>query len=190
MHRSFFGGFGGYPQGGLGPQAGRIQGLQSDGRTWPIFTKSPNHPFLAVLGCGGVPQVGPQAGRFQGPGASWARARRRSGRFSGLPPKVPGWQIPGSRHLPSPLQKFGGQPALPCLLSLKCEKSLFALLSSISHKVREAKCLLGILVSRRAAGTGREDPQPDNNPFQLRFTMKRTFCAECEGKQRARQPPP
>ena len=29
-----------------------------------------------------------------------------------------------------------------------------------------SKCLLGTLVSRRAAGTGREDPQPDKNPSQ------------------------
>ena len=35
---------------------------------------------------------------------------------------------------------------------------------------------------RRAAGTGREDPQPDSNPSQLRFAVKRTFSAELRGE--------
>ena len=42
------------------------------------------------------------------------------------------------------------------------------MLSSNPDRVRKAKCLLGTLASRQAAGTGREDPQPDSNPFQLR----------------------
>ena len=55
------------------------------------------------------------------------------------------------------------------------------MLSSSPDRVREANCLLGTLASRRAAGTGREDPQPDSHPFQLRFAVKRTFSAELRG---------
>ena len=60
------------------------------------------------------------------------------------------------------------------------------MLSSNPDRVREAKCLLGTFVCRGAAGTGREDPQPDSNPFQLRFAVKRTFSAlpgEAESKK-------
>ena len=44
-------------------------------------------------------------------------------------------------------------PALPC-----------------SPRARGPSCLL--LAFRRAAGTGREDPQPDTNPSQLCFAVK------------------
>ena len=37
---------------------------------------------------------------------------------------------------------------------------------------REAGCLLETLASCRAAGTGREDPQPDTNPSQLWLAVK------------------
>ena len=56
------------------------------------------------------------------------------------------------------------------------------MLSSDPDRVREAKCLSGTLASRRAAGTGREDPQPDSNPFQLRVAVKHTFSAELRGE--------
>ena len=55
--------------------------------------------------------------------------------------------------------------------------------------MREAKCLLGALTSRRAAGTGGEDPQPDSNPFQLRFTVKRTFSAKLRGESESKEAP-
>ena len=48
---------------------------------------------------------------------------------------------------------------------------------------------VGTLVSRRAAGTGREDPQPDSNPFQLRFAVKRTFSAELRGEAESKKGP-
>ena len=38
-------------------------------------------------------------------------------------------------------------------------------------------------------GTGREDPQPDSNPFQLRFAVKRTFCAELRGEAESKKAP-
>ena len=41
-----------------------------------------------------------------------------------------------------------------------------ALLSSNPERVRGAN-LLGTLASRRAAGTAREEPQPDSNPSQF-----------------------
>ena len=80
-----------------------------------------------------------------------------------------------------------GQPALPCLLALKNGKSFFALLSSNPYRVREAKCLLGALASRRATGTGREDPQPDSNPFQLRFYSE---TAKLQGEAESKKAPP
>ena len=63
------------------------------------------------------------------------------------------------------------------------------MLWSNPDRVREAKCLLGTLVSRRAAGTGREDPRPDSNPFQLRLAVKRTFSAELRGEAESKKPP-
>ena len=55
--------------------------------------------------------------------------------------------------------------------------------------MREAKCLLGALASCRAAGTGREDPQPDSNPFQLRFIVKSTFSAELRREAKSKKAP-
>ena len=63
------------------------------------------------------------------------------------------------------------------------------MLSSNPDRVPEAKCLLGTLVSRRAAGTGREDPQPDSNSFQLRFAVKRKFSADLRGKAESKKAP-
>ena len=40
------------------------------------------------------------------------------------------------------------------------------------------KLFVGNLASRRGAGTGREDPQPDTNPSQLWLAVKRSFYAE------------
>ena len=48
-------------------------------------------------------------------------------------------------------------------------------------RVREAGCLLETLASRRAAGTGYEDPQPDTNPPQLWFAM---ICGRLYVEQR------
>ena len=50
-------------------------------------------------------------------------------------------------------------------------------------------CLLGTLPSRRAAGTGREDPQPDTNPFQLWFAVKTAFYAELRGEAESKKAP-
>ena len=48
-------------------------------------------------------------------------------------------------------------PALPCPAALTG---------------REGQVVCWLLAFRRAAGTGREDPQPDTNPSQLCFAMK------------------
>ena len=39
--------------------------------------------------------------------------------------------------------------------------------------LQDVGCLLETLASRRAAGTGHEDPQPDINASQLWFAVKR-----------------
>ena len=119
----FLGGLGGYPQGGLGPQAGRFQGPRAfwaGPRTDPAnFSPKTGHTFLALLGVWGVPPggLGPQAGRFQGPGASCPCPKGRPRQFSRKAAKThifgsfgglggtprgsgaPGWQIPGARGL-------------------------------------------------------------------------------------------
>ena len=63
------------------------------------------------------------------------------------------------------------------------------MLSSNPDRVRAAKYVLGTLTCRRAAGTGREDPQPDSNPFQLRFAVKRTFYAELRRETESKKAP-
>ena len=127
-----------------------------------------------------------------------------------------GWQIPGTRGLlglsegatpPIRGHNFQStrvatgafwagprgrprQPACPALSpGLETRKVVLCRLSSNPYRVREAKCLLGALTSRRAAGTGREDPQPDNNPFQLRFTVTRTFCAKLRREAESEKAP-
>ena len=115
------GGLGLYPQGGLGPQAGRFQGpaaFWAGPRGDPAnFSRKPakTHIFGTFGGVGGTPQggLGPQAGRIQGPGASCAGPRGRprqssrnkhfwqfwgsGGYFQGS--GAAGWQIPGTRSL-------------------------------------------------------------------------------------------
>ena len=157
---------GGTFQGGLGPQAGRIQG---PGPPAPVRGGDPaNKHFWQFWGFGEYLQGvwGPQAGRFQGPEASWACPR-------GRPPGF--WA--------------GPRPTCPLSFLSETQKVVLCRLSSNPYRVREAKCLLGALTSCRAAGTGREDPQPDNNPFQLRFTVKRTFSAKLRGEAESKKAP-
>ena len=126
----------------------------------------PKQTFLAVLGVWGVPSggLGPQAGRFQGPEASWPCPR---GRPRQVPrPGLLGWACPETR------------------------KVVLCRLSSNPYRVREAKCLLGALTSRRAAGTGREDPQPDNNPFQLRFCCDTHILCRVRREAESEKAPP
>ena len=88
--------------------------------------------------------------------------------------RTPGWQRSGrvrGDFRPSVLQQV---PVLQVLGTRAFDR------------VREAKCLLGTLASRRAAGTGREDPQPDSNPSQLRFAVK---PAELRGEAESKKAP-
>ena len=89
------GGLGGYPQGGLGPQAGRFQG---PGAFWAgprgdpaNFSRKPAKTYIfgTFGGVGGTPQggLGPQAGRIQGLGASWAGPRGDPANFLRKPVK-------------------------------------------------------------------------------------------------------
>ena len=65
-------------------------------------------------------------------------------------------------------------PALPCPglawpgLALACPPLPCVSTSSSPDKARGSRLFVGI---RRAAGTGREDPQPDTNPSQLCFAV-------------------
>ena len=208
------GGLGGYPQGGLGPQAGRFQGPRAfwagpRGDPANFSRTGQNTHFWHFWGCGVPPQrgLGPQAGRIQGPGASCGGPRGdpanfsrklsgpQAGRIQGpgascagpradsRDPKPPGPVRGGD---PQASGRVRGQPALSCP---ETQKVVLCRLSSNPYRVREAKCLLGALTSCRAAGTGREDPQPDNNPFQLRFTVKRTFSAKLRGEAESKKAP-
>ena len=77
--------------------------------------------------------------------------------------RVPAGGVWGPRPQAGRFQEPGPSFSAPAVQEI----ALLALLSSKPDTVREAKCLLGTLVSRRAAGTGREDPQPDKNPSQF-----------------------
>ena len=61
--------------------------------------------------------------------------------------------------------------------------------SSNPDTVRGASCFLGTVGSRRAAGTGRVDPQPDTNPSQLWFAVKRAFRQELQGEAKSKKAP-
>ena len=152
--------------------------------------KNTHFGFWRGVPCRGV--WGPRLAesRDPGPPAPVRRGRPRQcsrkvaktnifGSFEGLggTPRgsgAPAWQIPGTRSLLGLSEGAtppSSQPPRPtCPVSCpETRKVVLCRLSSNPYRVREAKCLLGALTSRRAAGTGREDPQPDNNPFQLRF---------------------
>ena len=61
---------------------------------------------------------------------------------------------------------------------------------SDAHRVRRVgcHCLSETLASRRAAGTGREDPQPHTNPFQLWFAMTcGRLCVEQRRESRKKE---
>ena len=201
----FLGGLGGYPQGGLGPQAGRFQGPGAfEGATPPmvgIFSGVPCPalpcpalpcptlpcpalpcpalpcpalpcPALPALPCPALPCPALPCPALPCPA------------LPALPcPALP-WPCPA---LPCPALPC---PALPgCVAFLLCPAAL-AMLSSNPHRVREARCLLGTLVSRRAAGTGREDPQPDNNPFQLRFCCDTHILCRVRREAESEKAPP
>ena len=152
-------GCGGYPPGGSGPP-----GWQNPGTRGLLRRSEGATPPTNIFGSfGGLESYlqGSQAGRFQGPEASWACPRGRP---------------PG----------FWAGPRPTCPLSCpETQKVVLCRLSSNPYRVREAKCLLGALTSCRAAGTGREDPQPDN----LRFTVKRTFSAKLRGEAESKKAP-
>ena len=139
--------------------------LQNPG-TRGFLRRSERATLLAVLGVWGV--------RGSGVGSSKGRPRQ----VPSPAPPLPGLAGPRER------------PRQPCPVSCpETRKVVLCRLSSNPYRVREAKCLLGALTSRRAAGTGREDPQPDNNPFQLRFTVKRIFSAKLRGEAESKKAP-
>ena len=88
-------------------------------------------------------------------------------------------------------------PYLPCpcpALALPCPAlppgRVGVSTSSSPDRARGPGCLLETLACRRVAGTGREDPQPDTSPSQLRFAVNLgAYISNCERKQRARKPP-
>ena len=132
-------------------------------------------------------------GNKEGPQIPHHEGRFVFGGSGGIPPGgsgAPSWQNPGSRGLPG-----GSEGATPPIFTKSGQNTHFwsrgdtAKLSSNPYRVREAKCLLGTLASRRAAGAGREDPQPDGNPFQLRFCCQTHFSAELRGEAEGKKAP-
>ena len=129
----------------------------------------------------------------------------------GAPPGrsgAPHWQIQGQAGPSGPVPAALPQhpvlacPACPCPAQIRLgkgspakghqpllEKSSFAMLSSNLDRVREAKCLLGALASRRAAGTGREDPQPNSNPLAPFCCETHIFCRAARGSREQESPP-
>ena len=76
-------------------------------------------------------------------------------------------------------------PALPCLPCLQWSAT-----SCDPARVRGAGCLMETHAFHRAAGTGREDPQPDTNPSQQCLVVQLSVeVSNSERKQRARKPP-
>ena len=52
----------------------------------------------------------------------------------------------------------------------------------------EGKLFVGNLAYRRAAGAGREDPQPDTNPSQLWFVVKfGRLCVELRREAKSKK---
>ena len=147
--------------------------------------------MLFLGGLGGTPRGvwGPRLADSRGPGASCAGPR-------GDPAKVPEkwpkqtffWQFWGSGGYPQGSGAPGWQ--IPGTRSLLGRKVVLCRLSSNPYRGREAKCLLGALTSRRAAGTGREDPQPDNNPFQLRFCCDTHILCRVQREAESEKAPP
>ena len=124
---------------------------------------------LLPLGNKDGPQIPHHSGRFgffRGSGGPQGNpGARRLGRSEEVGKKQPLYA-----GLSGPLRQFPGPQGLPSCAALPLplqEVALLALLSSNPDRVREAKCLFGTLASRRAAGTGREDPQPDKSPFRF-----------------------
>ena len=187
IHFWHFWGCGGYPPGGSGAPGWQNPGTRgllgrSEGRPCQFSPKTgQKHTFLAFGGVGGTPRR-PQAGRIQGPGASCAGPTGATPPIfstqntlfwqlwgsGGYPQGVWGPSLADSRDpkpsglsVPSP-RTFWAGPRPTCPVSCpETRKVVLCRLSSNPYRVREAKCLLGALTSRRAAGTGREDPQPD-----------------------------
>ena len=68
----------------------------------------------------------------------------------------------GNKEEPQTHHRFCPAPALPCPV----------LARRVALTGREGQVVCWKLAFRRAAGTGREDPQPDTNPSQLCFAVK------------------
>ena len=181
------GGSGGVPPGGSGAPGWQIPGT---GAFWAGSRRDPANfspPFLALLGVWGVPPRGvwgPRLAESRDPGPP-VPVRKAPANFLRKPAKnthfwlLEVWGVPPSRVWGPRLaeSRDPGPPAPVRRGARQCSRKVAVLgvggtlrgSGAPAWRVREAKCLLGALTSRRAAGTGREDPQPDNNPFQLRF---------------------
>ena len=203
-----FGGVGGTPRGVWGPRLAESRDpgppLPVRGATLPIFSE--NRPKTHIFGfwrCGGYPPAGSGAPGWQNPGTR-GLLRRSDGGPANVPEKwqfwgsekysqrvwAPAWQIPRTRSLLG-LSEGATPPRPTCPVSCpETRKVVLCRLSSNPYRVREAKCLLGALTSRRAAGTGREDPQPDNNPFQLRFCCDTHILCRVRREAESEKAPP
>ena len=170
-HFWHFWGVGGFFSGGSGAPGWQNPGTRgllrrSEGATPPMFPKTgQNKHFWQFWGSGGYPQG------VWGPRLADSRD-----------PKPPG-PVRGGDPAKFPALGFLGGPAL------KPEKSFFAgFRATLTGCERRSVCWEPLLLVERPAQAARTH-NPTIIHFSSVFAVTRTFCAECEGKQRARKPP-
>ena len=210
MHFWHFWGCGGTPQGGLGPQAGRIQGPGAScagprGDPANFLRQPAKNTHFWLLEVWGVPFRGVWGPRLAesrdpGPPAPVRRGPRQCSRkvaktnifgsFGGLggtPRGVWGPSLADSRD-PKPSGPVrGGDPAkFPAPLT--CPVSCPEFRATLTGCERRSVCWEPLLLVERPAQAARTH-NPTIIHFSSVFAVTRTFCAECEGKQRARKPP-
>ena len=199
--------FGGYPPGGSGAPGWQNPGTRgllcrSEGRPCQFSPKTVTKTHIFGFG---VPSGGSGAPGWQNPGTRGLLRRSDGGDPANVPEKwpkqtflavlgvwgvFPGGLGPQPGRFQGP-EAFWACPRPTCPVSCpETRKVVLCRLSSNPYRVREAKCLLGALTSRRAAGTGREDPQPDNNPFQLRFCCDTHILCRVRREAESEKAPP
>ena len=139
----------------------------------PVNESGQNKHFWQFWWSGGTPKG------VWGPSLADSRDPKPSGPVrGGDPAKFPA---------PAPSGQVRGQPALSP--ALKPEKSFFAgFRATLTGCERRSVCWEPLLLVERPAQAARTH-NPTIIHFSSVFAVTRTFCAECEGKQRARKPP-
>ena len=151
--------------------------------------------FWSVLGgLGGTPGgLGLQPGRFQGPGPPKDLANFHEkppnilGVWGGTPRGVWGRRLAESRAR-GLVGRSGGRAAWPVLPSCSALLPLLCFRATLTGCERRGVCWEPLFLVERPAQAARTH-NPTIIHFSSVFAVTRTFCAECEGKQRARKPP-